>query len=344
VPGEEALEAFYADKRYHNVVSLVVAHRGRLVLEAYARDTADRFLPRHVQSVTKSVTSLVFGITRDQGHFSDLEQRLHEIIPEAFPADTAKRRIRVRHLLTMRSGINFDNVPFATELLINRPRDQAAYILRKPLYAMPGHSFRYRDADPQLLSYAVQRATGWTLDALAAEHLLRPLGSPTTCGSETLTGRRWRRTACSSGRAISLASASSFDAAAYGTAAGLSRGSGSTHRPRHRRLPETGPDRMGSTGGSSRRSAGFWPMARAATSSSCCYSLSPGARTLPTDRDGDPPTVISRRCPRAGDLRERGHRDRCPRGLIRMAVDEAGRLHGGGGVIARGPEAPAAPS
>jgi CubicO group peptidase (beta-lactamase class C family) len=87
-----------------------------------------------------------------------------------------ERAITLRHLLTMRSGIAFDNDDFSLEMLVGRPGDPVRHILAKPLYDDPGARFDYRDADPQLLSSAVERETGRTLERLAREHLFGPLG------------------------------------------------------------------------------------------------------------------------------------------------------------------------
>jgi CubicO group peptidase (beta-lactamase class C family) len=54
--------------------------------------------------------------------------------------------------------------------------DPLRYILDKPLYAAPGARFYYRNADPQLISYALQRRTGTSESAFAESWLFSPLG------------------------------------------------------------------------------------------------------------------------------------------------------------------------
>jgi CubicO group peptidase (beta-lactamase class C family) len=172
----QAFDLFYADTLYLGAVSLLVARHGRLVAEGYARNPADRDRRQQVQSVTKSVTSLVFGIARDRGGLPDLGRTLFSILPEAFDADPRKREITLRHLLTMTSGIALSNDAFAKEILDRRPANPVKVILAKSLSAAPGSRFDYRDADPQLLSSVVERVTGSTLGALAGESLFSPLG------------------------------------------------------------------------------------------------------------------------------------------------------------------------
>lgn len=171
-----ALDRFYADGEYYNAVSLLVVRHGKLVLEAYARSFNDRDVKRNIQSATKSVTSLVFGIARDLGYFPDLDEPVSDFIPEEFSGDLRKEEITLRDLLTMRSGILFDNDRFSVEILVDRPRDPIRYILGKPLYAPPGDSFYYRDADPHLLSGVLTRVTGETLEEIAEDRLFAPLG------------------------------------------------------------------------------------------------------------------------------------------------------------------------
>lgn len=176
----EALDNVYAqfvsEDRYYNAKSLLVVKNGKLVFEANVRSPKDRDRYTHVQSVTKSVTSLVFGIVKSEGYIDSLDQTLYSIMPEKFPSDVRKRSITLRHLLTMTSGLSFDNDVFTVELFVDKPSDPAKYFLNKPLYATPGEKFYYRDVDPHLISYAIQRLTGKTLEQRAKERLFDPLG------------------------------------------------------------------------------------------------------------------------------------------------------------------------
>jgi len=173
-----ALENVYAqllsEEHFFNVTSLLIAKNGRLVFEAYVRDPQDRDRFTHVVSVTKSVTSLVFGIIMSEGHVESLDQTLHSIMPEKFPPDDRKKTITLRHLLTMTSGLLIDNDDFSVELFIEKPADPAKYFLEKPLYATPGERFYYRDVDPHLLSYALQRLTGASATPYTSPTRMRP--------------------------------------------------------------------------------------------------------------------------------------------------------------------------
>jgi CubicO group peptidase (beta-lactamase class C family) len=172
---DEIYAMFLSEDRYYNAKSLLVVKDSKLVFEAYCRTPADRDTYGHIQSVTKSITSLVFGIVQTTGAVDSLEQPLYSIIPEKFPADEAKHSITLRHLLTMSSGLAFDDDDFSVEIYANKPDDPIRYILNKPLYDQPGASFYYRDCDPHLLSFAIWRLTGQTEEQWAAERLFAPL-------------------------------------------------------------------------------------------------------------------------------------------------------------------------
>jgi CubicO group peptidase (beta-lactamase class C family) len=164
-------------ERFVGALDFLVIKDGQLVFETYLRSPADRDHVHHLQSSTKSVTSLMVGIGRDQGFIPALETTLCSIVPEeCVGLDARKQAITLDNLLTMRSGLAFYNSEFSVEMWVDKPARPIRYILDKPLYADPGVEYRYRDADPQLVSYAMQRLTGYTEEDLARQYLFSPLG------------------------------------------------------------------------------------------------------------------------------------------------------------------------
>ena len=187
----EVYERLFSEDEYITAISLLVVRNGKLVAEGYFRSLDDRHTKRQIQSVTKSVTSLVFGIAREMGYFGDLDQRLYDIIPEAFDDDLRKREITLRHLLTMRACLRFWSDEFAEEMHMNYPKNVMKYILAKPLFADPGMLFNYRDCDPQLLGGAVSVKTGTTLDKIAEDRLFSPMGIADYYWEKNADGDNW---------------------------------------------------------------------------------------------------------------------------------------------------------
>ena len=171
-----AYEMLHSPVAFQNALALLVARNNRLVFETYTRTNADRDRLHHVQSTTKSFTSLVFGILQHHGYFPNLDATMQSHWPAPFVDAPEKASITLRQLLTMRSGIDFDNDVFSVEMYVDGPKNPVEYILSKPMYAAPGEVFYYRDADPHLLSALVTHTTGKTVASWASEFLFAPLG------------------------------------------------------------------------------------------------------------------------------------------------------------------------
>ena len=188
---QDVYNLFFSENDYITAISLLVVRNGRLVTEGYCRDLNDRDVSRNMQSVTKSITSLIFGIAMDMGYFDNLDQTLYKIIPEEFDSDLKKREITLRHLLTMKSGLEFINDDFAEELQLVERKDQLKYILAKPMFADPGTEYWYHDCDPQLLGGAILRQTGMTLEEVADQRLFTPMGITDYFWEKNPDGHNW---------------------------------------------------------------------------------------------------------------------------------------------------------
>lgn len=161
------------------VRSLLVFRHGRLVAESYTKDTADRTRPTAVWSCTKQVMALLTGMALEQGLLTDTMDAIAAYMPEAVAAHPDKAAIRLRDLLTMRSGIGFENGGLhggSNQLLKQIPANSLDFVLGLPLRHTPGTAFHYSDGDPQILSAVLQAQTGQSVRDWAREVLFEPLG------------------------------------------------------------------------------------------------------------------------------------------------------------------------
>ena len=146
----------------------------------YYRDTELHTL----QSVTKSVTSVAFGIAVDDGHIPGAEAPAWPYF-EAYGADLADPRraaTSVEDFLTMRSGIEwavpgqtYDDETHPT-VVLEASEAWIDYVVGQPVGADPGTRFDYNDGVSVLLGKIVREATGQRLDAWAENRLFRPIG------------------------------------------------------------------------------------------------------------------------------------------------------------------------
>jgi CubicO group peptidase (beta-lactamase class C family) len=161
--------------------SLLVARRGKLVLERYYGG-ADRESPADVRSVTKSVVSTLVGIALERGELVGLDQPVANVLDGAGIVLTGRQRdITLRHLLSMTAGFEWDESGASGNdtMLYNEwvlSGDPVGFLLERPLADPPGTRFEYNSAAVHLLGVVLEEATGSTLPAYADRVLFGPLG------------------------------------------------------------------------------------------------------------------------------------------------------------------------
>jgi len=166
-------EKVFSDDDFINALSLLVIKDGILVAEGYVRELGDITRKTHIQSVTKSLTSLAFGVARSRGFFPDVHAPLASFLTVT---DPAKQSITLEHLLTMRSGIDVDNETFGIELEMAERHHWTEWLLDQPLHSKPGERFNYRDCDPQLVASAILAETGESVEQILRSTVFDSLG------------------------------------------------------------------------------------------------------------------------------------------------------------------------
>jgi len=172
-------EDFYNDEDIWQVRSLSVYRNGKLVAESYTKDPADRFEPRAIWSCTKQFMGVLVGIAVDQGLINSIDDKIEKYLPEVLNEYPDKKNITIRHLLTMNSGISYNNYGLSgddAQILQQNPDNYLQFILEKKLYTVPGTDYDYKDGDPQILSSIIQKVTGKPADVWAEEVLFSKIG------------------------------------------------------------------------------------------------------------------------------------------------------------------------
>lgn len=167
--------AFRSAASLPNLTSLVVARHGRVVGEAYWDGmSAERTV--NVKSVSKSVLSALVGIALREGHIESLDEPVATYLPEYFDAgiDPRKRRITLRNLLTMRSGL--ETTSFGNYGAWVASRDWVGSALARPVVDEPGGRMIYSTGSAHVLSAVLTQATGMSTLEFARRHLFQPLG------------------------------------------------------------------------------------------------------------------------------------------------------------------------
>ena len=136
-----------------------------------------------LQSVTKTVTSVIIGAAVARGDFLGIDTPVLRFFDttEVKNIDDRKRRLTVRHLLTMTGGFDWnENLPYIdpanTGVIMEGSYDWVRYVIDRPMAREPGTVFNYNSGETQLLAHIFSRATGVDIEEYAARHLFAPLG------------------------------------------------------------------------------------------------------------------------------------------------------------------------
>jgi CubicO group peptidase (beta-lactamase class C family) len=177
-----------------NVHGVVVIRHGALAYERYfagedqnwgqplGRISFASDSKHDLRSVTKSVTSLLVGIALDRGLIGDIDEPLFTFFPEHADLRTEdKDRILLRHLLTMSSGLEWDEYrpytdPLNSEIRMIWSPDRYRFALERGIAAPPGTLWNYNSGSSELLGAIISKAAGRPLEDFAKEALFDPLG------------------------------------------------------------------------------------------------------------------------------------------------------------------------
>ena len=112
-----------------------------------------------LQSVTKSVTSAVFGVAAARGEGPPLDTEIIDFFEDYTIAnlDERKRRIQLKHLLTMTAGIDWDEtIPYSDPtnpaVAMEATDNWVQFVIDRPMAHEPGEVFSYSSGVSQLLS------------------------------------------------------------------------------------------------------------------------------------------------------------------------------------------------
>ncbi len=168
-------------QRYH-VAGVMVVQDGKVRLQRYALG----FTPSGhwtSYSVAKSVTSLLLGIALRQGYIHSLADPLDRYIPEL--KHTAYAKVTVRELLTMTSGVAWDEnytdgksdvARMYLGACVDHRAHVLSYLMKKPRAFPAGTHWNYNTGEIDLLGLLVQRATHRSLAEYLSQTLWKPYG------------------------------------------------------------------------------------------------------------------------------------------------------------------------
>jgi CubicO group peptidase (beta-lactamase class C family) len=133
-------------------------------------------------SMAKSLASALVGIAIDEGYIRSVDEPITNYIPELLKNDKRFESITIRNLLTMSSGIKYEEggtLPWG-----EKADDTKTYYstnLRKlalncRIEGKPGEYFEYNNYNPLLVGLILERATGMPVSRFMEEKVWKPMG------------------------------------------------------------------------------------------------------------------------------------------------------------------------
>lgn len=142
----------------YGTVAYLVIQNDSVLYEEY-RDGWTPETLSNIFSATKSIVGLLIGIAYDEGYIESLDDKVSKYLPEFKEED--KDKITIRHLLTMSSGLDWDE---AYTALISKTTE-AYYgdnirdlVMNLEVAEEPGKRYSYKSGDTQILSFVLEAA------------------------------------------------------------------------------------------------------------------------------------------------------------------------------------------
>jgi CubicO group peptidase (beta-lactamase class C family) len=190
-PEEQSMDSVTLDRMMQfieeegfNIYSVIVVRNGYIVLEEYLVYGVGMERQHHVQSVTKSFTSVLIGIAIHEGFIEGVDERLENLFPDNTIAnmDSRKEGITLEHLLTMSVGMDWHELDYPYTHPNNTlgqmwvSQDAVQHVLDRPMVRDPGAEWAYNSGASILLGGVLEEATDQDLLSFAREYLFDPIG------------------------------------------------------------------------------------------------------------------------------------------------------------------------
>lgn len=156
--------------------SLLIIKNDSIIYENYW-DGFDKKTISNSFSMAKSFTSLAIGAAIQDGFIKSVEDPVHLYLP-SFTKE--KRSLKIKHLLTMSSGIDFGESygdPFGFMAKTYYGSELYELTINKPLIKKPGSEFHYQGGNTLLLSFIIEKATGKRFVDYFYERVWRKVGA-----------------------------------------------------------------------------------------------------------------------------------------------------------------------
>jgi CubicO group peptidase (beta-lactamase class C family) len=161
--------------------AFLVVHDDKLLYERYFNGYDQRSVNTSF-SMAKSFASALVGLAIDEGYIKSIDEPITNYLPELLKKDKRFKSITIRHLLTMSSGIKYEEgatLPWseaADDTKTYYSTDLRELALNCQIEGTPGQYFEYNNYNPLLVGMILEQATGTHVSRYLQEKLWKPMG------------------------------------------------------------------------------------------------------------------------------------------------------------------------
>ncbi len=148
-----------------------------------------------LQSVTKSIASIMIGVAIKEGDIKDTDVRILDFFDEydLTIAEEYLKTATLENLLTMQLGMEWHELDRPADMTnttsqLEDSEDWIQFTLNQPKDTIPGTKWVYNSGASQLMSGIIKKATGSSIEDYAKKHLFTPLGIENFYWKKTPTG------------------------------------------------------------------------------------------------------------------------------------------------------------
>lgn len=178
-----------------NTHSVLVSKKGEIIYENYF-DGYNPNIPHDMKSASKSISSAIVGIARDNSLFTSVEQSIFDFLPSKYQIhkDSVKTKIDIQSLLTMSSGLDADDYTrerksSASENNYQPTRDWTETVLKAEMINEPNTEANYGSANSYLLGIAMDSVVSEPLELFMDKNLFQELEISNYIIQTDMTGR-----------------------------------------------------------------------------------------------------------------------------------------------------------
>lgn len=173
--GKLNLASNYTDLlNQYKTVAFLVIQNGKIRHEKYW-DGYSAKSSTNPWSVTKSIVSILTGIAIKEGKIKSVDQNVSDFLPEYEGTG-----LKIKHLLTMSSGINFKEQyrnPYGYPAKALYGSNLEKLNKKYRVNNIPGKHFVYLSGNTQVLGFLIKKATGKSISEYASEKLWKRIGA-----------------------------------------------------------------------------------------------------------------------------------------------------------------------